>query len=138
MRAVASRSSAMMCVSAAGMMIHGVQSCSARTARLFARKLSACVRGARPESTEMHSAAYAARPLARAISQKTRSIYDFFVTVTAGRVVVCTLVVSVVVVVVAVEGTVVAAAAVVAFVVATAATVAGWSGAIVTYGCVPA
>jgi hypothetical protein len=99
---------------------------------LFARKLSACVRGARPESTEMQSAAYAARPLARAISQKTRSIYDFLVTVTAARVVVCTLGVSVVVVVVAVEVTAVAVAVLVVSVTATAATVAGWSGAFVT------
>src|SRR5439155_879141 len=38
MRAVASRSSATMCVGAAGMMIQGVQSCSARTAGLVARK----------------------------------------------------------------------------------------------------
>src|SRR5437899_10307563 len=108
MRAVASSSSATMCVSAAGMMIHGVQSCSARTARLFARKLSACVRGATPESTEMQSAAYAARPLARAISQKTRSIEELLVTVTAVRVVVRTVDVSVVAVVPAAEGSVVA------------------------------
>lgn len=55
--------------------------------------------------------------------------------VTAGRVVVRTLDVSVVVEVVVVEGTVVAAAALVAAVVrlvATEATVAGWSGALVT------
>src|SRR6266513_3141077 len=116
MRAVASSSSATMCVSAAGMMIHGVQSWSARTARLFARKLSACVRGARPESTEMQSAAYAARPLARAISQKTRSTQELAVLVTAVRVVVRTVDVSVVVVPVAVEGVAVAAAVVTAVV----------------------
>src|SRR5207237_991030 len=52
MRAVASRSSATMCTTAAGITIHGVQSWSARTARLFARKLSACVGGARPERTK--------------------------------------------------------------------------------------
>ena len=131
MRAVASSSSATMCTSAAGITIHGDQSWSARTARLLARKLSACVRGAIPERTEMQSAAYAARPLARAISQKKRSTYDFLVTVTAGRVVVCTAEVSVVVVVVAVEGRAVAVAVPVAAVVATEATVAGCSGAFV-------
>ena len=127
MRAVASSSSATTCTSAAGITIHGVQSWSARTARLFARKLSACVRGARPERTEMQSAAYAARPLALAISQKKRSTQDFLVTVTAGWVVVRTAEVSVVVVVVAVEGTAVAVDVVAAVVpvVATAATVAG-------------
>jgi len=102
---------------------------------LLARKLSACVRGAIPERTEMQSAAYAARPLALAISQKKRSNQDFLVTVTAGRAVVCTAEVSVVVVVLAVEVTAVAVDALVAAVVpvvATAATVAGWSGAFVT------
>src|SRR5712691_10965224 len=125
MRAVASRRSATTCVSAGGITIHGLQSCRARTARLFARKLSASVRGAIPDNTETQSAAYAARPLARAISQKTRSTYELLVVVTAVRVVVRTVDVSVVVDAAAVEGVGVA----------TAATVAGSSGALVTYGC---
>jgi hypothetical protein len=80
----------------------------------------------------MQSAAYAASPLARAISQKKRSIQDFFVTVTAGCVVLRTAGVSVVVVLPAVEGAAVAAAAALVMVVATWATVEGWSGAFVT------
>src|SRR5919201_3541007 len=120
MRAVASRISATTCVITAGMTIHGVQSWSARTARLFARKLSACVRGAIPESTAMQIAAYAARPLARASSQRKRSTQELFVEVTAMPVVVRTVLVSVIV------GAAVALGIVV--VLATAA-VAGWSGA---------
>src|SRR5438128_3721335 len=89
--AVASSRRATMCVSAAGMTIHGVQSCSARTARFDARKLRSCVRGAIPVRTAMQSAAYAASPLARASSQKKRSIYELLVVVTAVRVVVRTL-----------------------------------------------
>src|SRR3989442_3635069 len=89
--AVASSRSATMCVSAAGITIHGVQSCSARTARFDARKLRSCVRGAIPVRTAMQSAAYAASPLARASSQKKRSIYELCEVVTAARVVVRTL-----------------------------------------------
>jgi hypothetical protein len=76
----------------------------------------------------MQSAAYAARPLARAISQKTRSTYELFVTVTAVQVVVRTLDVSVVVVCV-----VAAVVELAAGVASAAARVAGCSGAFVTY-----
>jgi hypothetical protein len=72
------------------MTIHGVQSCSARTARLFARKLSAYVRGARPDRIEVQSAACAASPLARALSQRRRSTYELAVLLSAGTVVVRT------------------------------------------------
>src|SRR2546425_2207937 len=122
--AVASSKSATMCVSAAGMTIHGVQSCSARTARFDARKLRSCVRGAIPVRTAMQSAAYAASPLPRASSQKKRSIYELLVVVTAVRVVVRTLDESDVVLCVAdvVVGVVVASLV---------ATTAGCSGALV-------
>src|SRR2546428_9457255 len=123
--AVASSRSATMCVSAAGMTIHGVQSCSARTARFDARKLRSCVRGAIPVRTAMQSAAYAASPLARASSQKKRSIYELLVVVTAVRVVVRTLDQSDVVLCVADV-----AVGVVVVVVALAEPTAGWSGAL--------
>src|SRR3989449_11196401 len=127
--AVASSRSATMCVSAAGMTIHGVQSCSARTARFDARKLRSCVRGAIPVRTAMQSATYAASPLARASSQKKRSIYELLVVVTAARVVVRTLDESdVVLCVVAVAVGVLVVPVVVSL---TAATTAGCSGALV-------
>jgi len=70
----------------------------------------------------MQSATYAARPLARATSQKKRSIYELAVFVTAVRVVVRTAEVSVVVLVEpALE---------------VDATTAGWSGAFVVERCV--
>ena len=78
----------------------------------------------------MQSAAYAASPLARASSQKRRSIYELWEVVTAVRVVVRTLDESEVVLcgaAVAVGVLVV----VVVLVVSVAATTAGWSGALV-------
>src|SRR2546426_9023520 len=126
--AVASSRSATMCVSAAGMTIHGVQSYSARTARFDARKLRSCVRGVIPVRTAMQSATYAASPLARASSQKKRSIYELLVVVTAVRVVVRTLDESDVVLCVADVDVVLVVLAVVSLV----ATTAGCSGAFVT------
>ena len=88
------------------------------------------MRGAIPVSTAIQSAAYAASPLARASSQKRRSIYELFVVVTAVRVVVRTLDESEVVLSVVA----VAVGMLVVLVVAslTAATTTGWSGAFVT------
>src|SRR5438046_183261 len=124
MRAVASWRSATTCVIAAGRTIQGDQSWRARTARFVARNPRACVRGASPVRTAMQSATYAARPLARATSQKKRSIYELAVFVTAVRVVVRTAEVSVVVLV-AVE-----VAALVEPALAGVATTAGWSGGV--------
>ena len=85
------------------------------------------MRGAIPVRTAMQSAAYAVSPLARASSQKKRSIYELLVVVTAVRVVVRTLDESDVVLCVADVDVVLVVPTVVSLV----ATTAGCSGALV-------
>ena len=73
MRAVLSSTSVRTCAATSGSQSAVVKSCSRRNARLVARKSRTEVRSASPDTMDSEIAANAVSPVARAVSQRSRS-----------------------------------------------------------------